>query len=69
MRPLSELFFDLFVDLDISFKDFDLRLHFVVFGKELFRLFWLIFQFSSQLMILENSQSSGCLQLFIIKCK
>ena len=39
MRPLGQLFFNLFVNLNISFEDLNLRLHFVVFGKELLCLF------------------------------
>jgi len=67
VRSLGELFLHFFVNFNISLESFNLTLHFVVFKKQLLCLFRLIFKFSRQLMILQNSQTSCGLQLLIIK--
>lgn len=67
MRSFSELFFDLLVNLDVTLKGLNLRLHFVVFEQQLLSLFGLIFKLSCKLVVLKDSQASGRLQLFVVE--
>ena len=69
MRPLGELLLDLLVDLDVSLERLNLRLHFVVLEEQLLSLLRLILQLSGQLVVLQNSQASGRLQLLVVKSK
>jgi len=61
LSPFGEFFFDLFVDLHVSFQCFNLCLHLVVFVDELLGLLGLVLEFSRQLLILQNSQFCRCL--------
>ena len=61
LSPFGEFFFDLFVDLHVSFQCFNLCLHLVVFVDELLGLLGLVLEFSRKLLILQNSQFCRCL--------
>jgi hypothetical protein len=69
MGPLSQLFLDFLVDLDVSLERVDLALHFVVPEKQVFCLFALVLKFSCQLLVLQNRQGCCGLQLFVVKGK
>jgi hypothetical protein len=69
VRPLGKLLLDLLVDLDVSLERLNLRLHFVVLEEQLLSLLRLILQLSGQLVVLQNSQASGRLQLLVVKSK
>lgn len=54
------------MDLNITFKGVDLRLHLVVLVEQLFGLLALVFQFSGQLMVLQYGKPGCGIQLFVI---
>ena len=67
MRSLSELLLDLLMDFDVSLQSLYLCLHFVVLEEQLLSLLGLILELSGELVVLEDSEASGGLELFVVK--
>jgi len=55
------------MDLDVPLESGDLRLHFRGLVKKLLSLLRLVFKLSRQLMVLQDRQPSGGLELLIIQ--
>ena len=66
VASLGELLLDLLVDLDLALVRLDLRLHLVVLEDEDLGLLRLVLKLGRQLMVLEDSQMRGCLQLLVV---
>ena len=53
LRPFGELFLDLLVDFDVSFKRLDLGLHLIVLVDELLSMNGLVLQLGCKLLVLQ----------------
>ena len=67
MRSLSKFLLDLLMDFDVSLQSLNLCLHFVVLEEQLLSLLGLILELSGELVVLENSEASGGLELLVVK--
>jgi len=67
VRSLGQLFLDFLVDLSLALVRFNLLLHLVVLDDEEFGLLGLMFEFGGQLVVLENGEASGGLELLIVE--
>jgi hypothetical protein len=67
MRSLSKFLLDLLMDFDVSLQSLNLCLHFVVLEEQLLSLLGLILELSSELVVLEDSEASGGLELLVVK--
>ena len=66
VRTLGQFLLHLLVDLNLALVRLNLLLHLVVLVDKNFGLLGLMLQFGGKLMILEDSQVSGRLQLLVI---
>ena len=69
MTSLCQLLLDFLVDLDISLESLNLNLILVILVQEALGLLALVLKFSGQLLVLEDGQSCGSLQLLIVQSK
>lgn len=67
MTSLSKFALHLFMDFYVSFEGADMLDQLLVLKKQIFSLFGLILQFSSQLVVLKNSKPSLRVQLLLSK--
>jgi hypothetical protein len=67
MRSLSKFLLDLLMDFDVSLQSLNLCLHFVVLEEQLLSLLGLILELSGELVVLEDSEASGGLELLVVK--
>ena len=66
VRTLGQFLLHLLVDLNLALVRLNLLFHLVVLVDKNFGLLGLMLQFGGKLMILEDSQVSGRLQLLVI---
>ena len=65
--PLGQLLLDLLMDLDIPLESVDLCLHLAVLVEQLLGLLRLVLELSGQLMVLQDGQPGGGLQLLVVQ--
>jgi hypothetical protein len=53
----------------VSLQSFNLRLHLIVLVEQLLCLLGLVLELSGQLMVLEDGQTGGGLELLVIECQ